>query len=308
MDSSSPGNPDTLKVDIEDKTIYNDNSILSVIVKVKPAKGAMGMLSDEEFRRLLDILDRPWAGFRKIRKGVKKRVRRHMEKLGCTTFKSYIGYIEKNPMLRDECESCLRVTISRFYRDCLLWEHLQTRTLPELINWFPEGLMAWSAGCANGEEPYTLAMVWETLVTPGTTSPPLRILATDTNDACLQRAKAGRYPLSSLKEVPDPLKTRWFRKVPGTRLWQIDPLLHGRIEWKVHDLLDLPPEDALHLIMLRNDLLTYYQGNQLQAALKDIIRSLLPVGVLILGSHEQMPSDLPFTRDPLCPWIYRKEG
>ena len=48
------------------------------------------MLSDDEFRRVIGFFDRPWCGYRKIRKGVKKRIRRHMEELGCTSVDSYL--------------------------------------------------------------------------------------------------------------------------------------------------------------------------------------------------------------------------
>lgn len=264
------------------------------------------MLSDEEFRRLLDVLDRPWAGFRKIRKGVKKRVRRHMERLECSTLEAYLELMKKNASIRNECEACLRVTISRFYRDRRLWDHLEKRILPELMNRFPGGVTAWSAGCANGEEPYSLAMVWETLIASGTESPPLQILATDANAECLERAKAGRFPMSSLKEVPDALKSRWFRKFPGSRQWQIDPFLKKHIKWQVHDLLDPPPLGEYHLILLRNNLLTYYQGPCMQNAVASITRSLVPRGVLILGSHEHLWPGLPLTRDTVCPWIYYK--
>lgn len=262
------------------------------------------MLSDEEFRRLLDALDRPWAGFRKIRKGVKKRVRRHMEQHGCTTIDAYLELLEKNPTFRNECEVCLRVIISRFYRDRRLWEHLEKHVLPELLDRFPKGLTAWSAGCANGEEPYSLAIVWETLTAFGMPSPLLRILATDADAECLKRAETGRYPLSSLKEVPDAMKSRWFRKVPGSHQWQIDPLLKKYIDWQAHDLLAPPPDNAFNLILLRNNLLTYYQGDVLQIALKGITQAIVPGGILILGSHEQLPSGLPFSRAADCPWTY----
>lgn len=266
------------------------------------------MLSDDEFRKLLDVLDRPWAGFRKIRKGVKKRVRRHMEVLGCSSLEDYIQLIEQKPEHRDECEARLRVTISRFFRDRQLWEHLEKRILPELLLRFPNGLKAWSAGCANGEEPYSLSIILEQLITSNKASPPLQILATDSSVACIERAMSGQYPRSSLKEIPEDLKARWFQKVPGKHQWRIDPLPGTHIEWLVHDLLEVPPGEAFHLILLRNNLLTYYQGAVLQTALENITRSLVAGGVVILGSREQLPPCIPLDRDSVCPWIYHTEA
>ena len=75
------------------------------------------MLNDDDFRELLQSLDRPWAGYRKVRKGVKKRVRRQMEQLGCRSMEDYLQQLRARPEVRAACEKCLLVTISRFFRD-----------------------------------------------------------------------------------------------------------------------------------------------------------------------------------------------
>ncbi len=263
------------------------------------------MLSDDEFRRLLAYLDRPWTGFRKVRKGVKKRVRRHMQSLGCATIDSYIDRLHSDHHSKEVCEQRLLVTISRFFRDRALWTHLQNQILPGLMDRFPAGPAAWSAGCANGEEPYTLAMLWAELTAGDSLPPRLRILATDADPTCIQRAETGCYPLSSLKEVPGPCKTRWFAKVPGSRQWQVDPSLKNLITWQRHQLFDPPPPGPFQIILLRNNLLTYHQGQEMLTALTRILKTLSAGGVLILGSHERLPpSPRPLKQDAACPWIY----
>jgi chemotaxis protein methyltransferase CheR len=264
------------------------------------------MLGDDEFRRLLKHLDRPWSGFRKIRKGVKKRVRRHMQAAGCTSIDAYLDLLNRNAQAYAECQRCLTVTISRFFRDPRLWDHLRTRVLPELIKRFPERLTAWSAGCANGEEPYTLAMIWEQLAAMLPPPPILEILATDAEPACILRAKAGRYPQSSFREMPEDFRKRWFQKTPGSRWWQIDAYLRARVRWRVHQLLEDPPKRCFQLILLRNNLLTYYQGPVMTTALERIAASLAKGGVLVVGSHERLPPmGVALTRDPESPWVYR---
>jgi chemotaxis protein methyltransferase CheR len=263
------------------------------------------MLSDGEFHRLLEYLDRPWAGFRKVRKGVKKRVRRHMQSLGCATIEEYIGRLQQDHFLRSVCEAHLLVTISRFFRDRALWDHLHARILPELMDRFPGDLKAWSAGCASGEEPYTLALLWKDLTADLFSSQNLHILATDADPACLQRAQSGCYSPASLKEVPQHCKTRWFLRKPGSRQWQVDPALKDLITWQHHQLLGPPPPGQYQIILLRNNLLTYYQGQRLNTALTGILAALPAGGILILGSHERLPSsNLPLRRDPNCPWVY----
>lgn len=263
------------------------------------------MLSDDEFRQLLKHLDRPWEGFRKVRKGAKKRVRRHMQMAGCKDIEAYLDLLKGNAEAFTECQRCLAVTISRFFRDRRLWDHLQARVLPGLIKRFPDRLAAWSAGCANGEEPYTLAMVWEELAATLPSAPILEILATDAEPSCILRAKDGLYPQSSFKEMPEEFKRRWFRKAHG-RWWQIDVYLRERIRWHAHQLLDDPPAGNFQIILLRNNLLTYYQGPDLTAALDRISAALSKDGVLVVGSHERPPPlKVALTRDGECPWIYR---
>ncbi|RJQ83203.1 MAG: hypothetical protein C4519_07145 [Desulfobacteraceae bacterium] len=263
------------------------------------------MLSDDDFRLLLDHLDRPWSGFRKIRKGVKKRVRRHMTALGCTGVQDYLHRIDQDFEARAECERRLAVIISRFFRDRPLWDHLQARLLPELMNRFHEGLSAWSAGCARGEEPYSLAIIREETAAAVSPASAVRILATDADPSCLQHAREGLYPPSSLKEVPEALKGRWFKKECGARQMRIDPRLQTSIRFLAHDLLDAPPQGFFHLVLLRNNLLTYYQGLRLQTAFESIVGRIVPGGLLIVGSHERPPAG-PFhlIRDPECPWVY----
>jgi chemotaxis protein methyltransferase CheR len=262
------------------------------------------MLDDNGFRMLLEHLDRPWSGFRKVRKGVKKRLGRHMTTLGCHSIPDYLQRIAQDPAARIQCEKALTVTISRFFRDRQLWNHLQYRIIPELMTRFGGRLAAWSAGCANGEEPYSLYMVTPAVTATLPGKPAMRILATDADPDCLQRAQEGRYPASSLREVPENFKQRWFRPA-GRRTWQIDRRLGDGIQWQTHQLLGDPPQDHFHLILLRNNLLTYYRGPGMQSAFHCIVDRLKDGGILILGSHERLPSESPsLLRDSVCRWVY----
>jgi chemotaxis methyl-accepting protein methylase len=262
------------------------------------------MLDDHDFRMLLRHLNRSWSGYRKVWKGVKKRVRRHMIQLSCTTIQDYLHRIDRDAATWKQCQDHLAVTISRFFRDRQLWDHLEKRILPDLTRRFSEKLCAWSAGCANGEEPYSLSMVAAAASETISDMEPIQILATDADITCLQRASEGRFPESSLKELPETFKKRWL-KPAGRRTWLIDERLRTGIRWETHQLLDKPPLDCFHLILLRNNLLTYYQGQQMHTAFNGIVECLEDGGILITGSHEHLPpARRSMKKDPLCPWIY----
>lgn len=262
------------------------------------------MLSDDDFRTLLAHFDLPWAGYRKVRKGVKKRIWRQMQEAGCGDIHSYLVLVEQRQDVRARCRHCLLVTISRFFRDRRLWDYLHAHLLPELKKLFPAGLNAWSAGCAGGEEPYSLAMVWAEAVGGARF---LRIIATDANPESLKRARLGIYDEGSLKEVPEELRQSYFLPMRHRR-WAIKPHLRKGIAWELHNILDEPPgrSGPFHLVFLRNNLLTYYQGEALHAALDRITKTIAPDGLLIVGSHERLPEvTRPFVRDEGCPWVYR---
>lgn len=263
------------------------------------------MLSDNEFRILLDQLDRPWAGYRKVRKGVKKRLRRHMLELGCVSLGPYLDRLIRDPKARAACENCLRVTISRFFRDRQLWHTLRSRILTDLVQRFPPPIRIWSAGCASGEEAYSLAMTWNELGRPSR----LDLLATDTGSICLERARAGVYTRTSLNEVPGEIREKYFDPRKGARQFLIRSKRLPPIRWRHHDLLaPVPENDPFHMILLRNNLLTYYQGPEQRDAFARIAACLAPAGFMVTGAHERPPeSDATLIRDDHCPWVYRLE-
>ena len=264
------------------------------------------MLSDIEFRNLLESLNRPWAGYRKVRKGVKKRLRRHMQDLGCSTVEQYLVQLARQPGAKAAHERCLRVIISRFFRDRHLWQTLRIRSLPDLMDRFSPPIRTWSAGCANGEEPYSLAMLWEELRCPAA----LELLATDADEACLKRARMGAYSRSSLKEVPVEMRERYFESEKGGLQFLIRSHLMTPIRWRRHDLLDpLPDGGPFHMILLRNNLLTYYQGPDLQSAFTRVVSTLSAGGWLVTGTHERLPvSAFKLIMDTDCPGLYRLDA
>lgn len=263
------------------------------------------MLSDDEFRILLQDLDRPWDGYRKVRKGVKKRIRRHMEQVGCRTVEDYVRLMKTHPEVKAECDRSFFVTISRFFRDRALWQDLKERFLPSLLLNFEGPLRVWSAGCASGEESYSIAMLFHLI---GQSSR-LSLLASDAQAVCLDRARNGSFGRSSLKEVSDDLRNHFFASQKGGRCFRIKLDTIAPIQWRQHHLLvDAPPSGPFHLIFLRNNILTYHKGRELESALNRILSVLVHGGYLVVGSHEKLPHpSFPLRRDTHCPWVYFRE-
>jgi chemotaxis methyl-accepting protein methylase len=264
-------------------------------------------MNDEQFRLLLDYLGYSWDGYRRVRKSVKKRIRRHMQQLGCRQIQAYLDLLMLQAQIRQECEMLMTVSISRFFRDRYMWRMLEVHWLPGMLDGDPESFRIWSAGCACGEEVYTIKMVWERLRNASIWLPPLSILATDRSPARIARARLAIYNRSSLKEVSTSVRAAFFETLRGGRQYAVKDRYKTDINWEIRNLLTEPSDRRFQIIFLRNNILTYCRQAVHMEALVQILNSLVPGGLLILGRHERLPHGTAGIK-PMdeCPFAYRK--
>ena len=212
-----------------------------------------------------------------------------MKAVGCQDFEVYLSAIENDEALRAKCEVLMTVSISRFFRDRGFWEALENQILPEIVPRDMERVKVWFAGCACGEEVFSFAILWDRLRDRFQALPEIKMLATDINLVCLERAQKGLYPLSSLKEVPEDVRLKYFKRQGKASQYRIASSLETGISWRLHHLLHDPPDRNFQLIFLRNNLLTYYQEVLKTSAFLNVVDCLVPGGLLIIGSHEKLP-------------------
>ncbi len=262
-------------------------------------------MDDFQFRRLLDRFGFSWAGYAKVRKGVKKRLARHMQEMACQNMGDYIQAVESDAQVRLQFERLMTVSISRFFRDRRLWQSMQGEVLPILAK-APHSLKVWSAGCASGEEVYSFKMLWVDMQESFASLPDLNILATDLCPQYLERARAAVYPPSSLREVPETIRSAYFEIIEKGK-YAVRSWVKTGIAWQVHDLLSGAPGTSFDLIFLRNNLLTYYTDQAKIPSVLRVVDSLAQGGFLVIGSHERMPvetSDLERWED--TKYVFRK--
>jgi len=264
-------------------------------------------MDDQAFRRLLIHMGLDWAGYRKVRKGVKKRLSRHMQELGCRRVPEYLAALDTDAGIRRECERRLTVAVSRFFRDRRLWDRIGQLLPLDAADVHRPLQRIWCAGCAGGEEVYSIKILEAQSRPAAGDGAALSILATDINPENLKRARAGAYPTSSLKELPDLLVDTCFYSQRGGRRFVVRPFLTAGIEWRRHDLRTPPPQRDFDAVFLRNSLLTYYEEETQKRSLSGILARLLPGGFLVVGSHERLPDGFGFMcRDPAHPLIWWK--
>jgi chemotaxis protein methyltransferase CheR len=136
--------------------------------------------------------DLRWPGFRKVRRQVCKRLKQRIGELGLYSFAAYRRRLEVDPAEWRAFDECCHITISRFFRDKHVFEVLRKRVLPDIAARVADERRAahiWSAGCAAGEEPYTVKTIWDEEVAPSIPGARLSIVATDIDRAMLERAR-----------------------------------------------------------------------------------------------------------------------
>jgi chemotaxis protein methyltransferase CheR len=246
-------------------------------------------MNDQQFRQLLNRYEFSWTGYRKVRKGVKKRIHRYMESLKLSNMESFLAELDKNDEIRHQCELLMTVSISRFFRDREFWQGFKKNIFPEFMDDDRDKIRFWSAGCACGEEVYSLKIIWDILSKNYLNVPDIEVLATDINPIYLERARSGIYPPSSLKEATKEIQFRYFKQKRGKKFFEVKTVLTKGVTWKVHHLLSDPLESDFDIIFLRNNVLTYYNEELKKKAFRKVLGSLALNGFLVIGFHETIP-------------------
>jgi chemotaxis protein methyltransferase CheR len=250
-----------------------------------------------------------WPGFRKVRHQVCKRVHKRILALGLTSLDAYRFYLTKHPDEGGTLDALCRITISRFYRDKALHGLLERHLIPEIAEQIRQQgmqtLRIWSAGCASGEEPYSLAILWRMQLAWRFQDIDLKILATDADLHLLQRARTACYEVSSLKDLPEPWREAAFTK--SDRQHCLHTVFKKQVLFAEHDVRNRMPTTAMHMILCRNLVYTYYTKDLQREITQRFHASLLPGGTLVLGTRETLPDDCPgFTLLSSKASIYRK--
>ena len=214
-----------------------------------------------------------------------------MRRAGISDLAEYLRLLATSPELFDDLAAEITVGESYFLRDAAQWELLRTRLLPGLLARTDGTLRIWSAGCASGEEPYSLALVLDHLGAADRA----RVLGTDLSRAALARAARGLYGPWALRDLPEDLRGRYFRQ-HGRQL-EFLPGLRRRVELRHLNLAadDWPrPGDGLRLqdLILCRNVLIYLDAATVARVAARLLDCLADGGYLMLGASDPIISGL----------------
>jgi chemotaxis protein methyltransferase CheR len=241
-----------------------------------------------------------WEGYRKVRAQVCKRLCRRCDALGLPDLDAYRGYLESHPAEWAAFDRLCPITLSRFYRDPPVFDFLASTVLPELgaaaRRADERTLRAWSVGCASGEEPYTLRLIWQLAVAPKMPEPALRIVATDVVEAVLARARAACYSAGSLALLPAAWRARAFEQ--REKEFCLTARFREGVDFRLQDIRAELSAERFSLILCRNLAFTYFDDALQAETLARVLSRLLPGGALAIGRRERLPAG----DFPLAPW------
>jgi len=252
-----------------------------------------------------------WSGFRRVHRQVCKRVAKRLGELRLSDSEAYREYLERHPEEWDRFAAFCRIPISRFFRDRAVFDCLGREILPALADQaISEGaamLRFWSAGCAAGEEPYSMSIVWICELSAKFPSLSIEILATDVDEHQLHRARIGLYRGSSLREVPEPWRKIAFEQ--RGQLYEIKDAFRAPVTFEQQDLSRFLPVGAFDLILCRNLAFTYFSSERQLELVRQLCAELKPGATLVIGNRERLPA----SPDCLLPWfprlgVFRKSG
>ncbi|MFZ5509651.1 MAG: CheR family methyltransferase [Pseudomonadota bacterium] len=257
----------------------------------------------------LPLMGFHWPGFRKVRGRVCKRIARRCAALGLADASAYRRHLEAHGEEWDSLRALCAVAISRFYRDRGVFQALEASVLPRLAPAAarrPDATLAcWSVGCASGEEPYTLAILWQLQLAQRHPQVALDVLATDVDPALLARAAAARYQWSSVKALPESWRSRAFEQQDGD--YRLRAPFRDLVRFELQDVRESVPGRDFDLILCRNLVLTYFAPALRRQVMARILARLREGGALVVGMHESLPEGM----NRLAPWpgvraVFRK--
>ncbi len=247
---------------------------------------------DEFLKWALPRMDLSWSGYRNVRGQVCKRIKKRLYELNLVSLDRYREYLESSPSEWHVLDSLARITISRFFRDKKLWDELGDKHLPLMAKEAflqSRPLRCWSAGCASGEEPYSLAILWRHKILPLYPDLKLELIATDADPYMIKRAREAYYSSGSLKEVPSGWLGRAFYR--GNSHYRLKEEYIEMVKFFEQDIREQMPGEEFDLIFCKNLVAMYFKKELAVSVFKNISRRLKKGGLLILGNHEEFPLD-----------------
>lgn len=258
------------------------------------------MLDDESFMKFASEIRRrlnfDMSGYKIER--MKRRVDLLMKRYGFDDYDSYIKVLSNDPSKEKEFFDRITINVSEFFRNPERWERFKAFILTEMNK--TNSADIWSAGCATGEEPYTVGIILEELNAPLGFS----VLATDIDNDALDTAIKGIYESRAIVNVDKQLLLKYFEQI-DLEHWKISDRVKKRVTFKRHNMLSDPFKKNFYSIICRN-VVIYFESDVKDKLYANFANSIKNGGILFVGGTERIFNARELGLQLIEPFFYRK--
>ena len=259
-------------------------------IKEKPIQFVSGIKMPDDQKNLdliYDFLSRNNINYQAYKPNhFLRRLNARMKRVDAETYKEYHRLLETKPEEFNLLMENFSINVTRFFRDKELFTALDKMVLPTIVKNNSKSIRIWSAGCAIGPEPYSIAILMKDMQEKISFNKAF-LLATDINQDLLFQARKGIYSSKSLEEMDSSRIMKYFKPLdPG--FFQISAEIRNAVTFQQHDLRSPPPARNFDLIMCRN-VLIYFSRSQSDIFFQHFYSVLKPHGYLALGRCEVLP-------------------
>jgi two-component system CheB/CheR fusion protein len=244
---------------------------------------------NKEFEALLEYLQRTrgfdFAAYK--RPSLMRRMAKRMQMIKIEDFTDYMDYLEVHPEEFAQLFDTILINVTSFFRDQDAWDFLAQHIIPKILNQKrpDEPIRVWSAGCASGEETYSIAILLAEALEADPLRDRVKIYATDVDEEALNLARHASYSEKDLEPVPPELREKYFESASNRYVFRND--LRRSIIFGRHDLIQDAPISHLDLLTCRNTLM-YFNAEIQSRIMAHFHFALNDRGYLFLGRAEML--------------------
>lgn len=238
-------------------------------------------------RYLRDSRGFDFTGYK--RASLMRRVRYRMDQAGFQSFEAYLDLLQASSDEFAALFNTILINVTSFFRDEAAWDAVASDVLPRVLadRGPDDPIRVWSAGCASGQEAYSLAMLLAEAIGTDAFRHRVKIYATDVDEEALREARAASYDARAVESVRPAFLQRYFDQVNGRYVFNKD--LRRSVIFGRNDLVKDAPISRVDLLVCRNTLM-YLNAETQRNVLSRLHFALAPRGILFLGHAEMLLS------------------
>ncbi|HIH77886.1 MAG TPA: protein-glutamate O-methyltransferase CheR [Halobacteria archaeon] len=225
---------------------------------------------------------------------LKRRIDVKMRGKGITDYFEYARLLKNDKKELDDLINVITINVTEFMRDIGPFRYFKDVLLDDIIKRKDISgsklIRIWSAACANGEEPYSIAICASEYLEEKNKDYTISIYGTDIDKDSLKMARRGVYSANSLKNISNNLIKKYFDEI-GDDQYKIKDNLADMVRFKYHDLTSRPFSRFFDVVFCRN-VIIYFSSVKKREVLENLYNSLIKNGFLILGKTEYIPTEL----------------